>query len=193
MYQEYRFFVFKRNETRFACIQGILECVKNISKCVLVSLTMDGDFHVVAEAGMSKVGVAFPCFDVFSGDGNAPSFQVLQSQYVFIFFTSIMFACMLYNHTRMGVLCRICLAGIEERLEEAAAQNRAHSMEMLVIHFSQVLKSIQSTNPVRVLCGMSTDLSYMHVVPSYKRESSIYDDVSNSMSLDYKIPAIAPM
>ena len=56
--------------------------MKNISKCVLVSLTMDGDFHVVAEAGLSKVGVAFPCFDVFSGDGNATSSQGLQSQYV---------------------------------------------------------------------------------------------------------------
>lgn len=71
--------VFKWIETE---LQGILECVRNISKCALVCLTMDGDVHIVAEAGLSKVGVAFPCFDVFSGDGNAPSAQVLQSQYV---------------------------------------------------------------------------------------------------------------
>jgi len=64
-------------------------------------------------------------------------------------------------------------------------------MEMHVNHFYQVLKSIQSTNPMRILCGMSTDLSYMHVVPSYRKDSSMHDDISNTMSLDYKIPAIA--
>jgi hypothetical protein len=85
------------------------------------------------------------------------------------------------------------MVGIEERLEEAAAKDRAQSMEMHVSHFSQVLKSIQTTSPVRILCGMSTDLSYMHVVPSYRKDSSIYDDISTTMSLDYKIPAVSPM
>lgn len=91
----------------------------------------------------------------------------------------------------MIVLCRLCSVGIEERLEQATQQQRAQSMEVLVNHFHQVLKSIQVTNPVRIMCGMSTDLRYMHVVPSYKREtSSIHDDVSNAMALDYKIPAM---
>lgn len=89
--------------------------------------------------------------------------------------------------------CRICLVGIEERLEQATAQHRAQSMEVHVNHFYQVLKSVQSTNPVRILCGMSADLSYMHVVPSYRKESAVYNDISNIMALDYKIPAIATM
>lgn len=170
----------------------------------MVCLTMDGDFQIVAEAGVSKVGVAFPCFDVFSGGETISSGQ---SQCVFVplhFYHSLHRAivctgvaadhCVMVHMTtiRFFLQCRICSMGIEERLELASKDNRAQSMEIQVVHLLQVLKSIQSTSPVRVMCGMSTDASYMHIVPTFKKESSIYDHeaISNTMAIDYKIPTI---
>lgn len=51
--------------------QGILENLKIFSKTAVVCLTMDGDFHVISESELSKIGVGFPSFDVFGSDGSA--------------------------------------------------------------------------------------------------------------------------
>jgi len=63
--------------------QGILENIRNFSKKAVVHITMDGDFHVVSDAGLSKVGVAFPAFDVFLADGS-PTHIARSTQYVFV-------------------------------------------------------------------------------------------------------------
>jgi hypothetical protein len=64
-------------------VQGILENIRNFSKKAVVHITMDGDFHVVSESGLSKVGVAFPSFDVFSTDGSQAQ-NARSTQYVII-------------------------------------------------------------------------------------------------------------
>ena len=50
-------------------ILGVLDSMRSLSTNVILTLTRGGDFCLVAQAGVSVVGVTFPKFDVFDRDG----------------------------------------------------------------------------------------------------------------------------
>jgi hypothetical protein len=81
------------------------------------------------------------------------------------------------------------MANIEERLQEATDQQRALSMQIEVVKFVQVLKSAHHTNPSRILCGISEDLSHMHVVQSF---TNFLDSTGAAAdrSFDFRIPNV---
>jgi hypothetical protein len=51
-------------------VVGILDSVRGFAKRVVVSLTRRGDFCLVAQAGMSMIGVRFPMLNVYKRDGT---------------------------------------------------------------------------------------------------------------------------
>ena len=78
---------------------------------------------------------------------------------------------------------------MEERLQEATDQHRAMSIQIEVVKLVQILKSIHHTNAARILCGISEDLSHLHIVQSF---ANFLDStrIAADRSFDFRIPNV---
>lgn len=128
-------------------VVGILDSVRGFAKRVVVSLTRGGDFCLVAQAGISMVGVRFPMLNVYNRDG-----------------------------ARME---GVTGAGHGVGLREA---------EVEVPHLIQALKSIQVTSPTIILCGISEEGDFFHVIPWHKKDALGCTEGAAPFAFDFRLP-----
>jgi len=141
-------------------VLGILDSVRSFSKRVGVSLTRGGDFCLVAHAGMSQVGVKFPMFNVYNKDGSR----------------------MMGGATQDG-----------PRWGDGSGDH-GHAglceLEVQVSHLVQAFKSVQITSPTMILCGVSDDADFLHLIPWYKKDVAGYaEGAATAATFDFRVPA----
>jgi hypothetical protein len=152
-------------------ILGILDSFRGLSARALVSVTRGGDFCLVAQAGLCRVGVAFPLFDVFDEFDEFDEFDVDR---------------------------REDARGRDARRDDHTGRAGSprcgrRDVEVRVGHLVQALKSVQTAQPSRILCGISDEKDFMHVKPLNKQDDVALPSVlshspGETWSLDFRIP-----
>ena len=126
-------------------VLGILDGMRSFDKRVVVSLSRGGDFCLVAQAGMSMVGVKFPMFNVYNKDGV--------------------------------------------RVDEAVVDGRSgREAEVEVAHLIQALKSVQATSPAIILCGISDEGDFLHIIPWHKKDVLGCSEGAAPYAFDFRLP-----
>ena len=142
-------------------ILGILDSVRGFSTRVGVSVTRGGDLCLVARAGMSRVGVKFPMFNVYNTEGA----RIIGGE---------------TSGLDGGT------SGLEVEDEHAGLRE----MDVRVSHLIRALKSVQITSPTMILCGIADDADFLHIIPWYTKEVTGYvGGVAPSASFDIRLPA----